>query len=141
MTKRTAEAIQLENEIRTHDNAYWVLHKPLINDVVYDQIVNNLLKIEPDNKYLQKVHSPKVKSDGKVTHIIKMLSLDKAYTYTEIVTWARKRARAASEVFRLMAKLDGVSGQKMNGILATRGDGEIGEDISHKQSFKFWPRS
>jgi DNA ligase (NAD+) len=135
MNKRTAEAIQLENEIRTHDQAYWVLNKPLINDVVYDQVVNRLLKIDPDNAYLKEVRSPKVDSSGKVTHLVKMLSLDKAYTYDEIVKWAKKIARSGAEVFRVMPKLDGVSGQLMKGILATRGDGEVGEDITNKLSF------
>jgi DNA ligase (NAD+) len=135
MEKRTAEAIQLEKEIREHDHSYWVLHKPLINDVVYDQIVNRLLKIEPDNEYLKKIHTPKVDSSGKVTHIVKMLSLDKAYGYDEVVKWAKKLARTADEKFRIMPKLDGVSGQLKEGVLATRGDGEIGEDITHKLSF------
>jgi DNA ligase (NAD+) len=135
MRKRTAEVIQLENEIRTHDHSYWVLNRPLINDPIYDQIVNRLLAIDPDNEYLKKVHTPKVQSDGKVTHIVKMLSLDKAYEYNEIVKWADKIARTPDEVFRLMPKFDGVSGQKKNNVLATRGDGEIGEDITHKLSF------
>jgi len=101
MTKRTAEAIQIENEIKTHDNAYWVLNKPLINDHEYDVIVNRLLKIEPENEYLKKVRTPKVDSSGKVTHLVKMLSLDKAYTYEEIVTWCKKVARSNAEVFRI----------------------------------------
>lgn len=135
MSQRTAEAIQLENELRTHDYAYWKLNKPLVNDPIYDQIVKRLLKIEPDNKYLKEIHTPKVESIGKVTHIIKMLSLGKAYTYNELILWAGKLARTPGEKFRLMPKLDGVSGQKKNGVLATRGDGEIGENITHKLSF------
>jgi len=133
--KRTAEAIQLENEIRTHDQAYWTLNKPIINDPDYDKIVNRLLKIEPKNEYLKKVRTPKVESSGKVTHLIKMLSLDKAYSYDEIIKWCKKVARSTAEVFRIMPKLDGVSGQKKNGVLATRGDGEVGEDITDKLAF------
>jgi len=135
MTKRTAEAIQIENEIKTHDQAYWILHKPLINDPEYDKIVNRLLKIEPDNEYLKEVRTPKVDSSGKVTHLVKMLSLDKAYSYDEIIKWAKKVARSAAEVFRIMPKLDGVSGQLMKDVLATRGDGEVGENITHKLPF------
>ena len=135
MTKRSAEAIQIENEIKTHDHAYWVLNKPLINDPDYDKIVNRLLKIEPDNEYLKKVRTQKVDSSGKVTHLVKMLSLDKAYTYEEIIKWCKKVARSSAEVFRIMPKLDGVSGQLMKGVLATRGDGEVGEDITDKLAF------
>ncbi len=135
MTKRTAEAIQIENEIKGHDQAYWVLNKPLINDYEYNAIVNRLLKIEPDNEYLKKVKTPKVESSGKVTHLIKMLSLDKAYTYEEIIKWCKKVARSSTEMFRIMPKLDGVSGQLMKGVLATRGDGKVGEDITNKLVF------
>jgi DNA ligase (NAD+) len=135
MTKRTAEAIQIENEIKAHDHSYWVLNKPLINDPEYDQIVNRLLKIEPDNEYLKEVRTPKVDSSSKITHSVKMLSLDKAYSYNEIIKWCSKNARTLEEVFRVMPKLDGVSGQLMDGVLATRGDGEIGEDITDKLAF------
>jgi len=135
MKKRSAEAIQIENEIKSHDHAYWVLNKPLINDGDYDKIVNRLLKIEPDNKYLKTVRSPKVDSTEKVTHLVKMLSLDKAYTYEEIVKWCKKVARTESEMYRIMPKLDGVSGQLMNDVLATRGNGEVGEDITDKLAF------
>ena len=135
MIKRIAEVIQLENEIKTHDQAYWILNKPLINDIEYDKIVNRLLRIDPENEYLKTVRTPKVDSSGKVTHLIKMLSLDKAYTYEEIIKWCKKVVRSPKEVFRIMPKLDGVSGQLKNGILATRGDGEIGEDITDKLAF------
>ena len=135
MIKKIAEVIQLETEIRSHDDAYWNLSKPLINDREYDKIVNRLLKIDPDNEYLKVVRTPKVDSSGKVTHLVKMLSLDKAYTFDDILKWAKKVARSTAEVFRIMPKLDGVSGDKKNGILATRGDGEVGEDITHKLPF------
>ena len=133
--KRTAEAIQLENEIRAHDHAYWILHKPLINDPDYDNIVRRLLKIEPNNVYLQEVRAPKVDSQGKVTLAIPMLSLDKAYEFSEVLKFCKRTARSLTELYKFMFKLDGTSGCLKNKILTTRGDGFIGEDITHKLPF------
>jgi len=135
MIKRTAAAIKLEMIIKHHDILYWEDNKPEIEDFDYNILVNELLEIEPDNEYLKIVHTPKVQSGGKVTHLVKMLSLDKVYTYDEIIKWAKKVARSSSEVFRLMPKLDGVSGDLKNGTLATRGNGEVGENITHKLPF------
>jgi len=134
-TQRTAEAIQLENEVKTHDQAYWVKNKPLVNDDIYDQIVRRLLKIEPDNVYLNKPKAPKVDSQGKVTHSIPMLSLDKEYDFDGILKFCKRVCRSLDEKLKVMFKFDGVSGQLMFDILASRGDGDIGEDITHKLPF------
>jgi len=126
---------ELTIKIIKHDQAYWVHNKPTISDPDYDKLVNELLELDPNNEYLKKVRAPKVQSGGKVTHKVKMLSLDKAYSFEEILKWCKKVGRGDLELFRIMPKYDGVSGQLKDGILATRGDGEIGEDITHKLPF------
>ncbi len=126
---------QLEDEIKKHDEAYWILQDPLIEDHIYDKKVNKLLELEPDNEYLKKPKTPVVDSKGKVKHKIKMLSLDKVYSFVEILKWCKKVARDINEKFKIMPKYDGVSGQLIDGVLATRGDGEVGEDITHKLPF------
>ena len=123
---------KLENEIRYHDKKYWIDNNSKITDPEYDQLVNKLSDLDPDNKYLNRPKAPRVDSQGKVHHSIKMLSLDKAYSYEEIVKWCEKVSRSETEMFRIMPKFDGVSGQLIRGILATRGDGEIGENITNK---------
>lgn len=132
---RNAEAIRLEAEIRIYDKAYWKDNKSLIDDPTYDQKTKQLLKIEPNNKYLNRPKAPNVDSQGKVKHIIPMLSLDKAYEWDEIIKFCEKVCRNDEEELTLMYKLDGVSGQFIAKILATRGDGLIGEDITHKLPF------
>lgn len=135
MMERLQRAIVLEGEIRNHDTFYWVKNSPTIKDEVYDSIVNELLSLEPDNEYLKEVRTPKVDSKGKVEHKIPMLSLDKAYSYEEVLKFCNKIKRTNQEVFKIMFKFDGVSGQLLEGVLATRGDGFIGEDITHKLPF------
>lgn len=136
MTQRTSEAIQLEQEIKTHDKAYWEDNRPQINDAIYDQIVRRLLAIEPNNEYLNRPRAPKIDSQGKVHHSVPMLSLDKAYTWDEILKFLNRTKRSILEVYKLMFKLDGISGQFMFDILASRGDeGIVGENITHKLPF------
>jgi DNA ligase (NAD+) len=132
---RQRRAIVLEDEIRGHDKCYWQDNFPIISDEVYDSKVNELLSIEPDNAYLKEVRTPKVSSTKKIKHQVPMLSLDKAYTYEDVIKFCQKVARSAKEVFKIMFKYDGVSGQLLDGVLATRGDGLIGEDITNKLPF------
>ena len=61
-----------------------------------------------------------------------MLSLDKAYSLEEVVEWAQKYIRSKDELLLAQPKYDGISANFDGTILATRGDGEIGEDISDK---------
>lgn len=133
--KRKPEAISLEESIKYHDFNYWEKHSPLITDILYDKLVSLLLEMEPDNTYLKEVRTPKVSSTQKIKHRIPMLSLDKAYTFEDVIKFCQKVARSAKEVFIIMYKYDGVSGQLIDGSLATRGDGFIGEDITHKLPF------
>jgi len=135
LEKRSVEAIQLEKEIRIHDQSYWIDNRATVSDVVYDQIVKRLLQIEPDNEYLNRPKAPKVDSQGKVHHSVPMLSLDKAYEWEEILKFCKRTARNDSELYKLMYKFDGISGQFMFNILASRGDGEVGENITHKLPF------
>ncbi len=133
--ERNPRAIRLELEIKYHDKQYWELNTPEIHDTNYDDLVKELLEFEPDNTYLKTVHEPAVSSTGKITHDIPMLSLDKAYSIPEVLKFCRKVARNRDEQFVIMFKFDGVSGQLKDDILATRGDGLIGEDITHKLPF------
>lgn len=124
----------LENEIRRHNYLYWVENKPQISDSEYDKLVNELAEIDPDNELIAKIHTPKVFSNGKVKHLKPMLSLEKAYSVDEVLKWCRKVKRSDSELFVLQPKYDGVSGELFLGVLSTRGDGVIGEDITNKLS-------
>ena len=115
-----------------HDQRYWELNDPLISDARYDQIVERLRQLVPDHPLLHKIHTPAVMSDGKVRHKKAMLSLDKAYSLESLIEWAQKYARTPGELLLVEPKYDGISANFDGSILSTRGDGEVGEDITGK---------
>jgi DNA ligase (NAD+) len=125
------EIKHLENEIRVQDRFYWEDQNPQISDQDYDNLTNQLKQLDPTNPILTKIHTPVV-SNGKVKHRIPMLSLNKVYSVDELIKWCHKVARNQEELFNIQVKYDGCSANYENGILATRGDGHIGEDISDK---------
>lgn len=122
----------LVKEIEIHNEAYWEKGEPIISDIAYDALVESLRNKNPDHPLVNKVHTPSVSSDGKVTHKLPMRSLDKVYSIEELIKWCIKVARNERELFNIEYKFDGVSADLSNGILATRGDGIIGENISSK---------
>ena len=115
-----------------HDRQYWELNEPLIPDPDYDRIVERLRILDPEHELLKKIHTPDVLSDGKVHHAKAMLSLDKAYSLEALLQWAAKYARTPDELLLVEPKYDGISANFDGSVLATRGDGETGEDISGK---------
>ncbi|HZI32361.1 MAG TPA: hypothetical protein VFF11_08460, partial [Candidatus Binatia bacterium] len=75
---------QLSDEIRRHDHAYYVEGRQLITDREYDQLFNELQKLEKDFPNLVTPESPTQRVGGtpsekfaRVKHLVPMLSLDK----------------------------------------------------------------
>ena len=125
-------ALQVAELLAFHDRQYWELNEPLISDADYDRIVEKLRSLDPENPLLSRINTPQVSSDGKVRHLRSMLSLDKAYSLDELLEWGNKFARSPGEIILIEPKYDGISANFDGRILATRGDGETGEDISGK---------
>ena len=123
--------IALEDQIKYHDGLYWDKNDPQISDPEYDMLVEELRRLNPNSPVLNKVHSPSL-NRRKYKHPKPMLSLSKAYSPQEVLDWAVKIARNDNEQFSLEPKLDGWSGRFHERILATRGDGEVGDNISDK---------
>ena len=115
-----------------HDRLYWQAGEPVISDADYDRIVEKLRSLSPDHPLLHRINTPQVSSGGKVRHHEAMLSLDKAYSLDALLQWAKKYARNDDELLLVEPKYDGISANFDGKILATRGDGEVGEDISGK---------
>ncbi|MCK5845315.1 MAG: hypothetical protein KAG97_11450, partial [Victivallales bacterium] len=118
--------------VERHDRLYWERGAPEISDEKYDALIRRLAELEPDHPLLSKVSAPAVAATGKVRHDKPMLSLDKVYSVEELMTWAAKFARNPDELFFVQPKYDGISAIFADGVLATRGDGRIGENISDK---------
>ncbi len=144
-------AAELREQLHHHGHRYYVLDDPEIGDDEYDALLDELRAIEAANPELvtpdsptQRVGGEPVSSLPKVRHEIAMLSLANARSEQELRAWvARMRAHLAREgiedpQFRFVAepKIDGlaISLRYEDGVFvqgATRGNGEIGEDVTH----------
>jgi len=123
---------KLVSLIEFHNRKYWDDAAPEISDEEYDSLLRELASRDPRHPLLEKVLSPKITGASTVRHASPMLSLDKAYSHGELLEWAAKFARDENEPFLAQPKYDGISASLADGVLATRGDGFEGEDISDK---------
>ena len=130
---------ELVNFLETANAAYRS-GESIIDDATYDQVyLAELANREPEHPFLSAVEAePDNGAVKKVRHINPMLSTDKAYTQEEItafvtrvIKFADKLGLAENELqFRITPKLDGMAANYMDDILATRGNGQLGNDIS-----------
>ena len=146
-----ARAAELREQLHHHGYRYYVLDDPEIGDDEYDALLDELRALEAAHPELvtpdsptQRVGGEPVSSLAKVEHEVPMLSLANARSEEELRAWvARMRAHLAREGiedprFRFVAepKIDGlaISLRYEDGVLvhgATRGNGEVGEDVTH----------
>lgn len=145
LDKARIRAEELRREIEYHNHRYYVIDEPSISDAQYDTLVGELQKLESRFPQLITPDSPTQRVGGKpregfvtVSHRIPMLSLSNAFNEAELRDFDR-RVRAAlpgeSVEYVVELKIDGlaVSLWYENDVLvrgATRGDGEVGEDIT-----------
>ena len=142
------EIATLSEEIRAHDKRYYQQDAPTISDAEYDQLRQRLEALEqqfpelikPDSP-TQKVGAAPVSAFGKVRHSKPMLSLDNAFADADVRDFDERvrdfLSLTASDTIAYVCepKIDGLSftARFENGKLiqaATRGDGEVGEDIT-----------
>ena len=131
LQNKTAE--ELAALVEYHNLRYWVLNSPEISDTEYDRIVEELRRKAPEARQLFELKTIEV-SSSKIRHSVPMLSLQKAYTFDEVMAWAEKYCRSAQELLSFSPKYDGVAGDWDGKILSTRGNGYEGDDISDKIS-------
>ncbi|MGB2897075.1 MAG: NAD-dependent DNA ligase LigA [Anaerolineales bacterium] len=138
--------ITLRTEIRKHNYQYHVLNAPLISDHEYDRLMTELQALELVHTELITPDSPTQRVGGeasegfmRVSHPVPILSLSSAYSDDELRAWfdriAKLDERVRSSNFTVEPKLDGLTVvlHYENGVFtlgATRGDGEVGEDIT-----------
>ena len=135
---------ELIEKINKASIEYYVNDNPTITDQEYDDYYNELLRLEKKYPELKKSNSPTLRVGGKVvdkfekvTHDTPMLSFDDIFNEDEIVLFdERIRKSCPNASYTLEPKMDGLSGSLLykNGVLvraATRGDGLIGENITH----------
>jgi len=143
------ELMRLAKAIAKHDRLYHAEDSPEISDAEYDALVRRNAEIEQAFPHLVREDSPSKKVGhavaasplSKVTHEVRMMSLDNAFSPEEVEEWAARVRRylALSEdeplAFTAEDKIDGLSCSLRyeDGKLvraATRGDGQVGEDVT-----------
>ena len=139
------EIEKLRDEIRRHEELYYVQDSPEISDVEYDQLIENLQALEEANPELITPDSPTQRVGGRpsegfpeVAHKRPMLSLDNSYNIDELRAFderCRRLADGRQIEYVAELKIDGLSIalHYENGVLSrgvTRGDGRIGEEVT-----------
>jgi len=136
---------ELRNEIRRHDELYYVNDAPEISDREYDLLLEKLQQLEAANPELITPDSPTQRVGGRpaegfpeVVHTRPMMSLDNSYNIDELRAFderCRRLAEGRPLDYVAELKIDGLSLslQYEDGVLVrgvTRGDGRIGEDVT-----------
>jgi DNA ligase (NAD+) len=109
---------------------------PMVDDAAYDDVVERLRAIAPDHPFLQAVEPEQFTGRQEVRHPVPMLSIEKAYTREQLERFVARVQKEAdtlgleSVTFRLTPKLDGLAGRDDGRVFATRGNGEVGYEIS-----------
>ncbi len=135
---------ELTDIINKASMEYYVNDNPSITDQEYDDYYRELLNLEEKYPEYKLKDSPTNKVGGqvvdkfeKVTHKTPMLSFDDIFNEDEIKAFdERIRKTCPNAMYTLEPKMDGLSGSLIyeKGVLvraATRGDGVVGEDITH----------
>lgn len=138
---RIKELVEIINEA---NYKYYVLDTPTITDQEYDSLYRELQDLEEQNPEMilpesptQKVGSIVIDKFEKVKHKLPMMSLSDVFNFDEVREFdARIKKENITPEYVCELKIDGlsVSLQYEKGILkkaATRGNGTIGEDITH----------
>ncbi len=140
-------ASELRKKLNYHIYRYYSLDDPVVSDAEYDSLYRELVDLESRYPGLTRPDSPTRRvgpppADGftPVRHREKMLSLDNALGRDELVAFSERVLRGlggdpAGVEFICELKMDGVAVALTysNGVFvrgATRGDGEVGEDIT-----------
>ena len=139
-----SEMEKLVKKLSEYQRAYYVDSKPLVSDMEYDRLYDELVKLEKENPELVLPDSPTHRVGSDLTndfpefrHTIPVLSLDKAYSRDEVVSFMEKTIEKKQKDLSFVAeeKIDGISmvlyyekGLLVRGV--TRGNGEVGNDVT-----------
>jgi DNA ligase (NAD+) len=148
MTDAAERLEKLREAVRYHAYRYYVLDDPVISDAEYDTLWRELVALEAERPDLVTPDSPTQRVPGtpserfvKVRHPAPILSLANAFGRQELLAWRDRFARLLPAgdldgiAYDVEPKIDGLTvvlhyddGRLVLG--ATRGDGEVGEDIT-----------
>ncbi len=110
--------------------------KPLISDREYDELLEKLRRLDPQHPFLQRVEPEVFESRREIRHPVPMLSTEKAYTRDQLQRFVDRVEKEARRIgieevlFRVTPKLDGLAARDDGNVFVTRGNGEVGYEIS-----------
>ena len=138
---RMNEIIELLNK---YAYEYYTLDKPSVEDAEYDRLMQELIRIESSHPEWVRLDSPTRKIGGevisefeKVTHRVPMISLGNVFNEEEIRDFDEKVSKVfPNHEYVCELKIDGLAFnlEYKDGVFvraATRGNGIVGEDITH----------
>lgn len=147
MDKVFSRLQELKTQLNNYSYAYYVQDQPSVPDAEYDRLMRELQEIEQQYPELIDKQSPSQRVGGQalsgftqVQHEIPMLSLDNALDEQELIDFDRR----VKERLNFTTAIEYVAEPKLDGLAvsllyeqgnlvraATRGDGSVGEDITH----------
>jgi DNA ligase (NAD+) len=143
---------QLTSEIFRHSELYHTYDAPEISDESYDSLIRELLEIEKEYPLLKKkedavserIGGEPIPSFTKVQHSSRQYSFDNIFSHEELMQWEERLIRLREKVHLEKIPLEYVAELKIDGLkvvltyekgklvrAATRGNGKIGEDVTH----------
>ncbi len=137
--------------IAHHQKRYHEQDAPEISDEAYDSLVSELLALKAEYPSLKDVYAAADAVGGrpddaftKVKHRVRQWSFDNVFTDGELILWEERLIRVLEKEGLGKEKVFYVSEHKIDGLkvvleyekgvlvrAATRGDGEVGEDVTH----------
>ena len=145
--KRIDRLIEQIDDLRYR---YHVLNDPRVSDEIYDSLQQELKKLEQDFPDLKRLDSPLQRIGGqpldkfiKVKHMVRQWSFNDVFSVAELADWQERIIKLLSKENSEPPKLEYVCELKIDGLhivftyekgllisAATRGDGQIGEDVT-----------
>lgn len=136
---------ELNQQLVEWAHAYYVKDSPKVEDSEYDKIYHELVALEEAHSDLiladsitQRVGGEILSGFSKVTHNVPMMSLNNAFNKNDLIDFDNRIKKLTNQPIHYMVelKIDGLAinlryekGRFIQG--ATRGDGVVGEDITH----------
>ncbi|MBO5884516.1 MAG: NAD-dependent DNA ligase LigA, partial [Clostridia bacterium] len=138
------EMEQLVELLNKYAYEYYVLDNPTVSDGEYDKLYDRLVALEKETGVVlpqsptQRVGDTVLDGFEKVSHKVRLYSLDKCQSTTELESWVNSvKEKEPNANFTLEYKFDGLTVvcTYKNGIFvsaATRGNGSVGEDVTNQ---------
>jgi DNA ligase (NAD+) len=140
---------KLRELVSYHQTKYHQDDAPEISDEAYDSLVRELTKLELEvegnmSRVSQAIGAPVRAAFSKVTHAVPQWSFDNVFSVDELTEWEERLRRILKEADTTTTHFSYVAEHKIDGLklvltyqegtlvqAVTRGDGEVGEDVTH----------